>query len=248
MKKCTKCSIEREDDQFAKNGSRCKICLKEYKKKYYELNKEKILKRVKEYTEENIEKVRDYKNEYNKKNPNKEYHKEYREKNKESISLKRKQYYQQNKEKVKQKVREYNSENRQYINKRKRENREKNKEKYNENTRQYIQNRKESDPIYKLKCAIRTLISQSFKGQFTKKSKKTIEILGCDFITFSDYIESQFTENMNWDNYAEYWQLDHKIPISWARTEEEVYRLNHYSNFQPLHWKDNISKGNRWSD
>ena len=53
---------------------------------------------------------------------------------------------------------------------------------------------------------------------------------------------------MNWDNYASYWQLDHKIPISWSNTELEVYELNKYTNFQPLYWKDNITKGNRWSD
>jgi hypothetical protein len=53
---------------------------------------------------------------------------------------------------------------------------------------------------------------------------------------------------MYWENYADYWQLDHKIPISWAKNEEEVYELNHYTNFQPLFWKENISKGNRRSD
>lgn len=240
--------LEKESTQFPKTGKICKNCMSDYKKRHYESNKEKILERVKKYAEENFEKIREYKNGYNKNNPNKDYQKEYRKKNKELISLKRKDYYQKNKEKVKQKVRDYTINNKEDVNDRKRKNRERNKEKYNENNRQYIQSRKESDSIYKLKCAIRTLISRSFKGKFTKKSKKTIEILGCDFKTFSEHIESQFTEHMNWNNYAEYWQLDHKIPISWAKTEEEVYKLNHYSNFQPLHWKENISKGNRWSD
>lgn len=96
---------------------------------------------------------------------------------------------------------------------------------------------------------IRTLISQSFKGQFTKKSKKTIEILGCNsFDEFKIHIESKFTDEMNWGNYASYWQLDHKTPISLAKNEKEVYELNHYTNFQPMYWKDNISKGNRRSD
>jgi hypothetical protein len=56
---------------------------------------------------------------------------------------------------------------------------------------------------------------------------------------------------MTWDNYGEVcgnspeyncsWDLDHIIPISCAKTEEEVYLLNHWSNFQPL-----CSKVNRW--
>ena len=30
------------------------------------------------------------------------------------------------------------------------------------------------------------------------------------------------------------WDLDHIIPVSWATTNEELYMLNHWSNFQPL--------------
>ena len=46
---------------------------------------------------------------------------------------------------------------------------------------------------------------------------------------------------LNWENYGKYngefqygWDLDHIIPLSTALTENEVYKLNHYSNLQPL--------------
>ena len=47
---------------------------------------------------------------------------------------------------------------------------------------------------------------------------------------------------MNWSNHGKYkngtfnfgWDLDHIIPICSAITEEDVIRLNHYTNFQPL--------------
>jgi hypothetical protein len=71
---------------------------------------------------------------------------------------------------------------------------------------------------------------------------------GLAFEEFRIHIESLFTEEMNWSNYATYWQLDHKIPISWANSEDDVYRLNHYTNFKPMYWRDNIIKGNRSSD
>jgi hypothetical protein len=203
--------------------------LKEARKVYLENNKENIKDNLKIYYINNKEKLIEYQKEYQKSNPKNEYLKEYREINKESISEKRKVYYKENSEVIKNKSKKYAKENRSIISKKKRE-------------RYY------NDPLYKLTCNIRTLITQSFKGQFTTKAKKTIEILGCDFETFKEHIEAQFTDDMNWDNYASYWQLDHKTPISWSECEEDVYKLNHYTNFQPLFWKDNISKGNRWSD
>jgi len=46
---------------------------------------------------------------------------------------------------------------------------------------------------------------------------------------------------MNWDNYGLYngelnfgWDIDHIVPISTAKTKEEIIKLNHYENLQPL--------------
>jgi len=248
MKKCNYCLEEKDLIEFPKKGAKCKECTSNHKKRYYYENRDDLLSKAKEYAIKNSERIKEYKNDYNKNNPNLDYHKKYREDNKKLISEKRKEYYEKNKEEIKEKVREYINDNREYVNNRKKQNRDNKKEYYNELNRAYVSNKKKNDSLYRLKCSIRNLISQSFKSQFTKKSKKTIEILGCDYECFKNHIENQFTEDMNWDNYAIYWQLDHKIPISWSNTELEVYELNKYTNFQPLYWKDNITKGNRWSD
>ena len=123
--------------------------------------------------------------------------------------------------------------------------RENNKENLNNHRKEYRKNKFLCDPIYKLQHNIRSNISNSFKGY--SKNSKTQEILGCEFSVFKKYIEDQFKENMSWENFGE-WHLDHKTPISWAETEERVYELNHYTNFQPLWAKDNLIKGNKWSD
>jgi len=123
--------------------------------------------------------------------------------------------------------------------------RENNKENLNYLRKEYRKNKFLCDPIYKLQHNIRSNISNSFKGY--SKNSKTQEILGCEFSVFKKYIEDQFRDGMSWENIGE-WHLDHKIPISWAETEEKVYELNHYTNFQPLWAKDNLIKGNKWSD
>jgi hypothetical protein len=74
-----------------------------------------------------------------------------------------------------------------------------------------------------------------------KKNTRTYKILGCTYDEFKLHIESKFEEWMNWDNYGRYngeenygWHLDHIIPLSSVTTEEDIIRLNHYSNIQPL--------------
>jgi hypothetical protein len=57
-------------------------------------------------------------------------------------------------------------------------------------------------------------------------------------------LETQFTDGMSWDNRSE-WHIDHIIPLSSAKTEDELYKLCHYENLQPLWAEDNLKKGAR---
>ena len=89
------------------------------------------------------------------------------------------------------------------------------------------------------------------------KKSKTNEILGCSFEEFQFHLENKFENWMNWDNRGLYngdfnygWDIDHIIPLSSAKTEDEIIKLNHYSNLQPLCSytnryikKDNINYG-----
>jgi hypothetical protein len=109
------------------------------------------------------------------------------------------------------------------------------------------------DPLNKLKQTLRNTIRGSFtracEGTFSK-SKRTLNVLGCDFKFFHSYIKKQFVNWMNDFNHgfceeSEYnckYHLDHIIPISYAKTEDEVYLLNHWSNFQPMCGKRNMEK------
>jgi hypothetical protein len=51
---------------------------------------------------------------------------------------------------------------------------------------------------------------------------------------------------MSWENYGFYgWHIDHIIPLCSAKNEEELKRLCHYTNLQPLWSTDNLSKGSK---
>ena len=117
--------------------------------------------------------------------------------------------------------------------------------KYQKNNKQkrniYLKRRIENDPLFKLITNIRNLINNSFSEMNYLKNSKTEEILGCSFKDFKIYIESKFENWMNWKNRGLYngslnygWDIDHIIPLSTAKNEENLIKLNHYSNLQPL--------------
>lgn len=101
--------------------------------------------------------------------------------------------------------------------------------------------RRKTDPLYKLRNNISRRIRENLNKGY--KSKSTKKIIGCTIEELKLYLESKFSEGMSWDNYGD-WHIDHIIPISSAKNDSEVYKLNHYTNLQPLWAEDNIKKSN----
>jgi 5-methylcytosine-specific restriction endonuclease McrA len=78
------------------------------------------------------------------------------------------------------------------------------------------------------------------RNGFIKKSKTEI-ILGCSFDEFKYHLESKFETWMNWSNHGKFngeynhgWDIDHIVPLSSTINIDEVLKLNHYTNLQPL--------------
>jgi hypothetical protein len=97
---------------------------------------------------------------------------------------------------------------------------------------------------YRLRSSLRSRILNFLKSVNTKKTNKTLEIVGCTPQFLKEYLEKQFTHGMSWSNYGE-WHIDHIIPLSSTKNKEEIYKLCHYSNLQPLWAKDNLIKSNK---
>lgn len=149
----------------------------------------------------------------------KEYNKEYKKKYNKEYN---KRYYEKNRLKLIKASSIYQSNN---------------KDKRNMNEK----NRRDKDYLYKMKIYIQGRTYKAFKNKGYSKNTKTQEMLGVDWIICKKHIERQFVKGMNWDNYGE-WHIDHIIPLASAKTLEELNKLCHYRNLQPLWAKDNISK------
>lgn len=118
-----------------------------------------------------------------------------------------------------------------------------NRERHLKNHREYVAKKRKNDPIFKFKSNVRTLIGASFRDNKFNKTSRTEEILGCSLEFLRIYILSKCPEGVTLKDFgAKGYHIDHIIPISIAKTEEEIIRLCHYTNLQPLWWRDNIVK------
>ena len=215
-------------------------------KEYREKNKEKLKEISKEYYENNKEEIKEKSKEYYENN--KEEIKKYREKNKEKLKERKKEYRENNKEKIK----EYRENNKEKIKEYMKEYRKNNKEKIKER-RKCIHNVnrnhcKECNPLGHLKSTVSNRVRSALKS---KKSKASIEYLGCDIPFYKEYLENQFKPGMTWENHGE-WHIDHIIPVFYKENEkdkltlEETIKRLHYTNTQPLWASENMSKNNRY--
>ena len=252
-KVCSKCKVEKNVCEFYRDKqkndgltSNCKICKNKSVQFYKQENPEKVkLSKQKEY-KKNFEKYRKNKQKWNMVNPDYmvDYQKKYYNKNKEELLNKNKNYYESNKDEIIKKQKEYVKNNQEKTLKNQKEYRLRNKKKIQEYLNQYKRKRREFDIIFSLKEKLSHRTRQIFKHFTTDKKDKTFDIVGCSPEFLKEHLESQFTDGMSWDNRSE-WHIDHIIPLSSAKTEDELYKLCHYENLQPLWAEDNLKKSNK---
>jgi len=228
---------------------------REVNKKYYADNKELLNRKYKTYRQnyyiENKEEIIKKRNIFNEKNPdlNKERCKKYQETHKEEIKKYR------NSPECKDKAKKRNLKNKEYIRIRQAkyyiENRERisiRNSKYTKRNRQRINsfrnNQYQTNPLYRIRELCRANVRRIKKMGF-KKNSRTEELLGTSFENFQSNFQSKFNQYMTWPHFMRgEIHIDHIIPLSTAKTQEQVEKLCHFTNLQPLWATTAIARAN----
>ncbi len=121
---------------------------------------------------------------------------------------------------------------------------EKDIDRHREKRNLYERTKRKNDLLFRLMGSARARIRGSIKEKGFRKNTKAINLLGCKADILKTHLELKFKDGMNWENYGK-WHIDHIIPLASAKTEEEIYKLCHYTNLQPLWAIDNQSKSDK---
>jgi hypothetical protein len=179
------------------------------------------------------------------------YNKEYRKKNKESISDYGKEYRKKNKESLSVKKKEYRKKNKTKIYERNLEWRKANKDKVRVSANEYQKKRYHNDSLFRLQLILRARFRNFLKQNNCRKSGRSFEIFSATPKQIKSHIESQFKDDMTWENQGE-WHIDHIIPLDYYAKNFDLNDLEvqkkafNYKNLQPLWAFENLSKSNKF--
>ena len=85
----------------------------------------------------------------------------------------------------------------------------------------------------KLKLRYRQLLNDSIKSQRWNKNSTVRQLVCLNREKFRMYLESQFTDEMTWDNFGTYWYLKFRTPLKTAKDETELVQLFNFLNIYP---------------
>ena len=200
--------------------------------------------------------------------------KEYRERNREKSNSNHKIYYQNNKKKIDAKNKKWVAENREKANLIQKKWRKNNPEKVKaidilykkkkgklfmqKKMRDYLERNREkrilrkkerfkTDINFKIRERVGVRIRNGLNFFNLKKyrSTRTVDLLGCSYAFYSNYLQRKFKRGMTWKNFGKNgWEIDHIKPLAkfdLKKISEQKKAFN-YKNTQPLWRKENRLK------
>jgi hypothetical protein len=96
----------------------------------------------------------------------------------------------------------------------------------------------------RIKSVLRSRIKMALLYSSAPKTKRTFEYLECGLEECRNWLEYQFDEFMNWENYGEYWHIDHVVPCNFfdLNNEHEAKLCFNWRNIRPLEAIENTLK------
>ncbi len=106
---------------------------------------------------------------------------------------------------------------------------------------EWCRNQRNTNINYRIKKSL----AARLRCVLTKKTS-TMNYIGCNIQYFREWLEYNFTQDMNWDNYGTYWSIDHIIPVCKydLTNEDEKLKCWNWSNMMPVTINYNSSKKN----
>ena len=115
--------------------------------------------------------------------------------------------------------------------------------------RDYHNKRKQRDPAYVMGRTVSTAVRSALKKRGHTKGNSTFSALPYSPQDLVEHLERQFDDKMNWDNYGDYWHVDHIYPQSllpYSSLEDENFqKCWALENLQPLEATENMKKSNK---
>lgn len=124
-----------------------------------------------------------------------------------------------------------------------------NKDQYRAYERNFQSWRYQNDPIFRIVKNQRNRV----KELVTNKPTSFTKSIGCGSNFLKNYLETQFKPGMSWENYGngeDKWNIDHIRPLASFDNLQDIIQFKeafNYINLQPLWWKENLLKSDKWS-
>lgn len=141
-----------------------------------------------------------------------------------------KKYHSENKEAIKTHQKKYAEENKELIAKRRKEQWPKRRQKILE------------DEMLSAKAKLRSFLKDCLTRYHYKKDSHGYEILGCSYEEAWEHLKQTWKENYGEQYNGQKFHIDHIIPLSVAKSKEEVEELSRIENLQLLTPEDNLAK------
>ncbi len=118
-------------------------------------------------------------------------------------------------------------------------------------SRRMQRRRRRKLPHVKIRKNCTKRLKEFLNTQGVQKDRSSSKYFDFNPRQLQEHLESQFTPEMNWDNYGTYWHIDHIIPLAYYGISDgddpKIREAWSLKNLRPLEASKNIAKGSYYN-